>query len=54
MMDLSSTCATMHAAPIIPLEYNISLSLPFIRLKVIVSIIITTAFPFYLEHPVAK
>jgi len=48
VMDLGGTGPTMLATPIISLEYYITLSLPSIRFKIVVPIIIPTPFTFYI------
>ena len=50
-MDLGSTGTAVHTCPAIAFEYNITLSLPCIRFKVFVSVIVTTTFAICLKLP---
>jgi hypothetical protein len=54
MVNLCRTGTTIHATPIISLEYYITLPFPFIRLEIYVSVIISTLFAFYIESPTLK
>ena len=51
MMNLDSATAAINTAPVIPLEYNITLPLPCIGFKIIVPVIITTTFTVYFKQP---
>jgi hypothetical protein len=53
-MNLGSTSTTINASPIISLEHYITLSLPFIRFKILIPVIVSTTFSLLLEPLLAK
>ena len=54
VMNLSSGTTAVYTTPIISLEYNIPFSLPIIRLKIFISIVITSLFTYYIKSPTLK
>jgi hypothetical protein len=49
VVDLGSWSATINAAPVIALENNVTFALPFVGLKVLVSIVVTATFTLLFE-----